>query len=166
MKEIWKDIDEYEGIYQISNYGRCKRFYKSKPEKILKPVKGSYGYMFYTLAKNGNIKTFRIHRLVALYFIDNPNNYPEVNHIDGNKENYSIGNLEWCTRSQNMKHGHELGLIFINKAINATKIISDEQIIIIKKMRKLNFTLKEIACISGVTISTIHKKLNPLENIK
>lgn len=164
--ETWKKIKGYEGLYEISNLGRVKRLYKNKKEKILKPIKGSYGYMHYSLSKDSKNKSIRIHRLVALHFIDNLNNYPEVNHIDGNKENYSIDNLEWCTRSQNMKHGHSLGLIFVDKATEAIKIITEDKITIIKKMKSLGFTLKEISCISGVTISTIHKKLNPLENIK
>lgn len=159
MKEIWKDVKGYEGTYQISNLGRAKRFYKNKPEKILKPVKGQLGYMSYTFCINSKIKTYRIHRLVALAFIPNPNNLPEVNHIDGNKENYSIENLEWCTRSQNMKHGHSLGLIFTEKASDATRIITKDKLTIIKKMRKLGFTLNEIACITEVTISTISKQL-------
>ena len=165
IEEIWKDVIGYEGLYKISNLGRAKRIYKNKPEKILKPIKGSYGYMHYSFCKNSKTQSFRIHRLVALYFIDNPSNYPEVNHIDGNKENYSIENLEWCTRSQNMKHGHSLGLIFTNKASEAVKIITEEKLIIIKKMKNLGFTLKEMSCISGVTISTIHSRLNSLENI-
>ena len=166
MVEIWKDVKNYEGVYQISNLGRAKRFYKNKPEKILKPVKGHLGYMSYSFCINSKTKIYRIHRLVAIHYIDNPNNYPEVNHIDGNKENYSIENLEWCTRSQNMKHGHSLGLIFIEKANSATRIITNEKLIIIKKMRELGFTLKEISCVTDVKISTICNRLkNYLKNI-
>ena len=127
MEEFWKDVIGYEGLYQISNLGRAKRFYKNKSEKILKPIKGHLGYMFYSFCKETKNKTYRIHRLVALHFIPNPNNYPEVNHIDGDKENYSIENLEWCTRSQNMKHGHTLGLIFIDRANAATRIITEDK---------------------------------------
>ncbi len=166
MEELWKDVVGYEDSYQISILGKLKRSYKTKPEKIIKPIKGHLGYMCYTLSKNAKLKTYRIHRLVALHFIPNPNNLPEVNHKDGNKENYSVENLEWCTRSQNMKHGHSLGLIFIKKATDAIKIITDEKLVIIKKMRNKSFTLKEIACISGVTINSIVRKLKFLPNIK
>lgn len=159
MKEIWKQVIGYEDLYQISNFGRVKRFYKNKSEKILKPIKGHLGYMFYGFSKETKIKTYRIHRLVAIHFIENPHNYPEVNHIDGNKENYSIDNLEWCTRSQNMKHGHSLGLIFINKANDVTRVITKDKLLIIIKMRKLGFTLNEIACVTGTTINTICKQL-------
>ena len=159
MEEFWKDVIGYEGLYQISNLGRAKRFYKNKSEKILKPIKGHLGYMFYSFCKETKNKTYRIHRLVALHFIPNPNNYPEVNHIDGDKENYSIENLEWCTRSQNMKHGHTLGLIFIDRANAATRIITEDKLVVITKMRNLGFTLNEISCISDVTISTICKQL-------
>lgn len=167
MNEEWKDIIEYEGLYQISNLGRLKRFYKNGNFRIIKPLKDSIGYMMYGLSKNSKFKQFKIHRLVAIYFIPNLNNYPEVNHIDGNKDNYSIDNLEWCTRSQNMKHAHSLGLIFVNKATDIIKIITEDKKLIIKKMKDKKFTLKEIACLCDVNISTISKVLNnPLENIK
>jgi len=110
MTEIWKEVIGYEGLYLISNLGRLKRLYKGRPERIIKPVKNSSGYMFYSFGKNCKIKTFKIHRLVALYFIPNPHNYLEVNHIDGNKENCAYWNLEWCTRSHNLKHAFRLGL--------------------------------------------------------
>lgn len=158
--EIWKDIKNYENLYQISNYGRLKRFYKNGTFRIIKPLKDSIGYMIYGLSKNSKFKQFKIHRLVAIYFIPNPKNYPEVNHIDGNKENYSIENLEWCNRSQNMKHGYSSGLILTHKASNVNKIITEEKKLIINKMKNLGFTLKEIACLCCVNISTISKILN------
>ncbi len=163
MDEIWKDVIGYEGLYLISSLGRLKRLYKDKPEKILKPIKGHLGYMTYTFSKSCKIKTYRIHRIVAIHFIPNPNNYPEVNHIDGNKENYAMINLEWCTRSQNMKHAHSMGLIFIDKATAVTTKLDSIKLKIIRKMRENNFTLKEISYLSGITIGTISKALT---NIK
>jgi len=114
MEEIWKSVKNYEDTYQVSNLGRLKRIYKNRPEKILKSVKGSFGYLYHSMCVNGKSKTIRLHRIVAESFISNPNNYPEINHIDGNKENNVFSNLEWCTRSYNMKHAYNKGLVIIS----------------------------------------------------
>lgn len=119
--ERWKDIKDFPN-YQISNYGRVKskeRITKVgiknvkqviRKEKILKPLKITKGYLGIRLYNNSNAKTFKIHRLVATYFIPNPNNLPQVNHIDGNKENNFVNNLEWCTCNENMEHSYKIGL--------------------------------------------------------
>lgn len=112
MEEIWKDVPNYEGIYQISNYGRVKSFraYNSytkkyyKREKILNTKIDTNGYYVVSLC-NKNQKYFRIHRLVAKVFIPNPNNYPIINHKDENKLNNRVDNLEWCTYSYNNSYG-------------------------------------------------------------
>ena len=102
MKEIWKDIKNYEGIYQISNLGRVKSFKNKKP-KIIKH--GSWeGYPVVQLSNHNERHTFQIHRLVAEAFIPNPNNYPQVNHINENRTDYRIENLEWCTQKMNVNH--------------------------------------------------------------
>ena len=106
MEEIWKDIKGYEGLYQVSNLGRIK---SCKYNKIMKSNK-SDRYLGINLYKNGKPTTFDIHRIVAKTFIDNPNNYPIVNHIDGNKLNNNVDNLEWCTQSHNVKESYKLGL--------------------------------------------------------
>lgn len=108
-EELWKDIKEYEGIYQVSNLGRIKSL-KFMKEKILKPKKTSKGYLQVLLYKNGKRKYFRIHRLVAETFVPNPYNKPEVNHIDGDKENNKENNLEWTTIQENRKHAYKIGL--------------------------------------------------------
>lgn len=104
MNEIWKDIEGYEGLYQVSNLGRVKRV---KTGRILKGCKDryGYGYLLVSLYKNGSQSTKRIHRLVAQAFIPNPENKPEVNHIDENKTNNMISNLEWSTSKENINHG-------------------------------------------------------------
>lgn len=107
-KEIWKDIEGYEGLYQVSNLGRVKS--NLRKGKILKSNSTYDGYYNVTLSKNGKLKTYRIHRLVCIAFLDNPLNKSEVNHIDGNKKNNNIENLEWCTRSENAEHAHKTGL--------------------------------------------------------
>lgn len=106
MQEIWKDIKGYEGLYQVSNLGRVKSLKKSK---IITP-KLIHSYFSVILYNKKNYKNFRIHRLVAQAFISNPNNYPQVNHIDGNKLNNVLENLEWCTQSHNMKEAYRIGL--------------------------------------------------------
>lgn len=120
MEEIWRDIKGYEGLYQVSNLGRVKsleRFIKTrknkngmngyihKQESIRIPTKDYKGYLRLTLCKEGKQKPFRVHRLVAEAFIPNPNNLPQVNHKDENKENNCITNLEWCTNEYNHNYG-------------------------------------------------------------
>lgn len=100
-KEIWKDIDNYPN-YQISNFGNVKSL---KNNKLLKLSAGEYKKCF--LYCNGKRKTFRVHRLVAQAFLPNPNGFEVVNHIDGNKYNNCVENLEWCTYSYNTKHTYE-----------------------------------------------------------
>ena len=110
-REIWKDIEEYEGIYQVSNLGRVKSFdTKDKLDRIrtgrvLKPCRHKNGYLHVNLYKNGKRKTHNIHRLVAEAFISNIENKPQVNHIDENKANNVASNLEWSTRKENINHG-------------------------------------------------------------
>lgn len=110
MNEIWKDIDGYEGFYQISNFGRVKsfcqptQFHKPK-EHLLKLTVANNGYQQVTLYKNTKRKKFLVHRLVASAFIPNPNNYPHINHKDENKLNNSVDNLEWCTALYNNRYG-------------------------------------------------------------
>ena len=107
MKEIWKPIIGYENLYQVSNLGKIKSL---KRNIILKPSHNRKGYLQIILYKNKNKKVGRIHRLVAEAFIPNENNFTDVNHIDGNKHNNKVENLEWCNRSYNLKHAYENGL--------------------------------------------------------
>ena len=106
QNEIWKDIEGYEGAYQVSNRGRVKslNYNRSGKEGILKLGKDKDGYLQVVLCKNSKLKTVKIHRLVAQTFINNPNNLPEVNHKDENKENNCADNLEWCDRKYNMNY--------------------------------------------------------------
>ena len=101
MQEIWKPIPYYENLYEVSNLGNVKSL---RNKIILKPFL-TRGYFSVNLSKDGICKTFLIHRLVALAFIPNPNNYKEVNHKDEIKTNNNVDNLEWCTREYNMSYG-------------------------------------------------------------
>lgn len=118
MEEIWKDLENYEGFYKISNlgnikglllYDRHKDIY-NKREKILKPDVTSKGYLRVTLCKNGVKKRYTVHRLVAQNFIENPNNLSQINHINGIKTDNRADNLEWCTNGENEKHAYKIGL--------------------------------------------------------
>ena len=106
-KELWKDIFGYEGKYMISNLRRIKSldYRRSGKERILKQYKNKDGYLFVQLTKCGDCKNYRTHRLVAQAFIPNPENFSEVNHIDEDKTNNCIENLEWCDRLYNCNFG-------------------------------------------------------------
>lgn len=108
MQEIWKDIPDYEGLYQVSNLGKIR---SCKNNKVRKQVKQKSGYMRIILTKNSKQKATSVHILVAKCFVKNQNNYRYVNHVDGDKTNNKASNLEWVTASQNMKHALETGLI-------------------------------------------------------
>ena len=114
MNEIWKDINGYERLYQVSNFGRVKsfpRFGTIKRERILKLHLSKYGYLSACLCKGNKKELKRVNRLVAFAFITNENNLLEVNHIDGNKLNNCVENLEWCTNSENKVHAYKIGLL-------------------------------------------------------
>lgn len=98
--EEWRPIDGYPN-YQVSNRGRVINV---KSGKVLKPGVYNTGYEYVNLYKNGKYKNYNIHRLVANAYIPNPDNLPQVNHIDENKCNNNVENLEWCTASQNTRH--------------------------------------------------------------
>lgn len=105
--EIYKDIVGYEGLYQVSNLGNVKSLgnNKTRKDKILKPAKHSKGYLIVCLSKQGKHKLHKIHRLVAQAFIQNPNNYQQINHKDENPANNQVNNLEWCDCQYNINYG-------------------------------------------------------------
>ena len=131
-REIWKDIKNYEGLYQISSFGRVKSFYNGE-EKILKNnIRNTYEII--QLSKNKARKSFQIHRLVAEAFIPNPNNYDIINHKDFIRTNNHVENLEWCSQKYNVNYSKcnmvgknhifdkETYYIYFRKRINAYEV--------------------------------------------
>lgn len=138
MTEIWKPIKGWEGCYEISNHGRVKSLsriaMRGDPkvphrlsERILRQGKTNVGRMIVHLKADSKETTLQVSRLVAFAFVDNPNNYDEVNHLDGDCTNNKAENLEWCTRKENIQHAWDNGL----KKHYTTKLSNSE----IKKMR-------------------------------
>ena len=114
--EIWKDVIGYEGIYQVSNLGRIKRVannhlcnIKYQGEYYLKPLDNGKGYLRMKLSKNGHSKRVMLHRIIAEAFINNPKNKKVINHINCDKKDNRIENLEWCSQSENVLHSVKLG---------------------------------------------------------
>ena len=156
-KEEWKPIKGYEGLYEISNFGRVKSLVGwnghkyVKREKILAPYKQqtnpNYSRSVVKLKKNGKGKEFKVHRLVAKAFIPNPKNYKVINHKDGNPLNNKVNNLEWCTQKMNIKHALENEL-----KVNRINTIDRETMV---ELLNNNFTYDEIAEILGVAKGTV-----------
>ena len=118
MKEVWKDIKNYEGCYQVSNLGKVRSVdrqvktfngTRTTTGQILKPLKTNRNYFRVCLKKNQKNNYKLIHRLVAEAFIPNPNNYSIINHKDNNPLNNCVDNLEWCTQSYNVKYAYLYG---------------------------------------------------------
>lgn len=150
-KEIWKPIEGYEEIYQVSNLGRLKSFFLDKEKgKILKTYVARRGYEMCELRR----KDYSVHRLVANAFIANPNNYPYINHIDGVKINNNISNLEWCSAGMNNKHAVKNGLRKKTYFKSSILIIKDGVVIDsmtgIKQIKEKGFDYRSVnMCLSG-----------------
>jgi len=123
MEEIWKDVKGYEGLYKVSNFGRVKSL-KYGRERILKTGKGSY-YLTVSLYFDNKLKTAKVHRLVAMAFIENPDNKPFVNHLDEDKYNNNVNNLEWVTHKENMNYGTRIDRQAKSKSIPIKVIYQD-----------------------------------------
>lgn len=157
-KEVWKNVVGYNGLYQVSNFGRVRR---SSPGprtyigKILRPATSKKGYHNVHLHKNKKGKSFKVSRLVAQAFIPNPANKPQVNHKNGIKNDDRSCNLEWVTNKENCIHrGKVLGL---NKGeLNPNAKLKEKEVVKIKKMLKAGKCLiKDIAKIYNVDETTI-----------
>lgn len=123
-QEIWKDIEGYEGWYQVSNLGRVYSTFRGG--RVLKEGQNPSGYKHVGLRRNGDVKYMDVHRLVALAFLNNKDLsvYSEVNHKDGDKGNNVVNNLEWATPEQNRSHAKENGLYLYGEKNPRSKIAS------------------------------------------
>ena len=151
--EVWLPIPDYEG-YQISNYGRVKSF-KHKEPHILKPAIDKYGYLKISLNQDGKQKLFSVHRLVALAFIPNLENKPQIDHIDGHKFNNHVSNLRWVTDKENKRNAYDLGLKKHPKGEDSIRAkLTNEQARFIKE-NPLGLSFSLLARMFGVCIQSI-----------
>jgi hypothetical protein len=156
--EVWKDIEGYVGLYQISSYGRVRSLdrevmYEEKCKlrkgKVLTLQSDSYGYHVTNLNKEKKRKEHKVHRLLSQAFIPNPFNKPYINHIDGDKQNNNLNNLEWCTPKENMVHSAENNLNNRNKAVEKYGTNGD--------LVKVYYSIREASRDSGVCNGSISK---------
>jgi hypothetical protein len=179
MEEIWKDIEGYEGLYQVSNFGRVrsldrtikighKLFGNMKLKgRLFKQQLDEHGYYRVGFKVNNKQKNFQTARLVAAAFIPNPLNKPQVNHIDGKPKNNHVDNLEWCTQSENNIHAYKHKLRVIGEhhievarkrftgANNPSAKVSAEMVKEIRQLRNAGWRLKRISKKVNVSISYI-----------
>lgn len=167
--EIWKDIKGYEGVYQVSNLGRVRslsreltysdgRKYQYKGKVLKVNVNKVCGARMVHLYLNQSREALLLHRLVAVAFIPNPSNKPEINHINGDRSDNSVSNLEWATRAENMEHGFRTGLINNTGTNHGNNVYPDEQIREVKRLLKEgSLTQKAIAEVTGVKKGTVEQ---------
>lgn len=168
MKEVWKDVVGYEGIYKVSNLGRVKSLDRIRKHnihgspylfkgKILNQTKNNNGYLRVFLCKNNKSKTTYVHRLVASHFHEKEEHHTEVNHIDGDKKNNIASNLEWCTKKENLDHGYRVGL-WAGENNNTSKL-KEKDIPEIFKLREKGMSAVAIAEKYNVHKTSIHRIL-------
>ena len=148
--EIWKKIENYGGLYEVSNKGRVRDL----KGNIKNTYKNNKGYACLSLYCKGKTYHPTLHRLVALNFIPNPNNLPQVNHIDCNKENNNSSNLEWCNQNYNYKEGMKHFLYSKNESHYFSKL-KNIDIPIILELYKLGFTRTTVSKIFNINTSSL-----------
>lgn len=168
QEEIWKPAVGYENFYQVSNKGKIRSLDRSSPTKrgIIKNTKGKVlnltlknnGYLSVMLSISGKSKRHYVHRLVAETFILNPENKKEVNHINGSKTDNSVINLEWNTRTENIKHALTTNLTPKGEVSSSAKL-TEKHVLIIRRLHRINpnFNKLQVAKKLGVQDATIHK---------
>ncbi len=166
--EVWKTIKGYEGCYEASNLGRVRSIDRFVPTAkggrnlkgvILRPAIDEWGYPHVSLRIDGYARTFKVHRLIALTFIDNSDNLEQVNHISGIKTDNTVTNLEWCSSSYNVQHSYDTGL---NKGCkgesNGKTTLSEEEVIKIFHLSNSgDYTQIELAESFNISRSTVGK---------
>lgn len=161
IKEEWRDIQGYDGIYQVSNLGRVKSLSRinyanhHQKERILVPVDHGKIYLFVHLSKGKKVKQTLIHRLVANAFLPNPDNKPQVNHLDEDKTNNRVDNLEWCTSQENVTYGHRIENSWKTRTKNNKRGRQVKKISLSGKVLKVYSTVTCAAEENGVTSPAI-----------
>jgi hypothetical protein len=155
MEEVWKDVKGFEGLYQVSNLGNVKRLISERvfAERLIGRTIDRYGYVKRVLSKDGKNNYFTEHRLVAIAFIDNPDNKPAVNHIYGIKTDNRVENLEWNTTIENHQHAIDTGLKD-QKGIKHHKCkLTEEQVL---EIRKIGFSETTTSLSKKYGVSRVH----------
>lgn len=170
MEEIWKNVIGFEGLYSISNFGNIKSLSRKSnisngnfriiKEKIMKPQVTFNGYHAVVLNNGNRHKMVKIHTLVALHFIDNKFNLKEINHIDGNKLNNHFSNIEWCSRSQNVKHSYDKGLRSFNSKMRSALLDANCKKVFCTKTKIIYDSLNDAANSLKIHRTTLGAKLN------
>lgn len=165
-QEIWLPVIGYEGLYEVSNFGNVKALsrptYKRKQPIPVRKQLDRYGYHYVPLRLNGRTKNVKVHRLVAMAFIPNPINKSDVNHIDGNKQNNHVSNLEWSTVKENVRHAHNIGLRTMDHLIALSKTKKLGKNANAKRVLQYNLDgafIREWSCLWEAVLS-FHKKSN------
>lgn len=163
---MWKDIAGYEGKYQVSDDGLIRSLARivdrndgsKQPinERLLKCSMDSDGYEIVVFSREGRRKTFKVHRLVASAFILNPDNLPQVNHIDGNKSRNVVSNLEWCTSRKNHQHARMCGLIGSCGENSHGSKLTKQDVLLIVKLKADGKTHQEISELVQCGSANIH----------
>jgi len=165
MEEIWKDIEGYEGLYQVSNMGRVRSLdrkvataysaIRTFKGKILAPWTDRYGYLHVNLWSERKMKSKTVHRLVAGAFISNPDNMPEVNHKDEDKQNNRADNLEWCDTRYNINYGNRSHKVSQTRISNAILGLRVEQLTMDGQHVRTFDSIREASRVSGADKSVI-----------
>lgn len=171
MQEIWRPIPGYEGLYEVSNTGQVRALDRVVRSRwgTEKPIKGglkafaknSQGYKSVHLHLNGKMASFYVHRLVASVYLQNPNSLPQVNHLDGDKENNSAANLEWCTGSSNCTHAvkNELYENAKGERVAGAKL-TESDVREIRQLASMGTMHKDIAALFGIGRKAVTKVVN------
>jgi len=159
-KEIWKSIKGYNGDYLISNKGNIISNKRARGRPIKSHNVGG-GYRMVPLCENGNVKNKLVHRLVAKAFIPNPQNKPQINHIDSNPSNNDVNNLEWATQSENMIHSYKNGRQSRSGEQNHNSKLTEKEVLEIRNAYNIGvFLQKEIAHAFDISTSRVSEIVN------
>lgn len=155
MKEIWKDIAGYEGLYMVSNIGNI---YSCRNKRNLKLPLNASGYPHVILCDGKSRRTFKVHRIVAEAFIPNEDNKPCINHIDSNRQNNNVKNLEWCTQKENIRHAMKFGDFNTSGTNNGQNKLTVNAVKIILKSNESQSALSRRFGVHQSTISLLVNK--------